>query len=50
MPLLLQSLQCVGYAINVSTQISKKLNEDSSFEVNIIENGSKYDAIGSITK
>ncbi|HDK4151675.1 TPA: phage tail protein, partial [Staphylococcus aureus] len=50
MPILLKSLQGVGHAINVSTKISKKLNEDSSLDLTIIENASTFDAIGAITK
>ncbi|WP_065317138.1 SGNH/GDSL hydrolase family protein [Staphylococcus aureus] len=50
MPILLKSLQGVGHAINVSTKVSKKLNEDSSLDLTIIENASTFDAIGAITK
>ncbi|CCC87592.1 phage protein [Staphylococcus aureus subsp. aureus LGA251] len=50
MPILLKSLQGVGHAINVSTKVSKKLNEDSSLNLTIIENASTFDAIGAITK
>ncbi|HHV6154130.1 TPA: SGNH/GDSL hydrolase family protein [Staphylococcus aureus] len=50
MPILLKSLQGVGHAINISTKVSKKLNEDSSLDLTIIENASTFDAIGAITK
>ncbi|HHW5645514.1 SGNH/GDSL hydrolase family protein [Staphylococcus aureus] len=50
MSILLKSLQGVGHAINVSTKVSKKLNEDSSLDLTIIENASTFDAIGAITK
>ncbi|HHJ5399121.1 TPA: SGNH/GDSL hydrolase family protein [Staphylococcus aureus] len=50
MPILLKSLQGVGHAINVSTKVSKKLNEDSSLDLTIIEDASTFDAIGAITK
>ncbi|HDH6545802.1 TPA: phage tail protein [Staphylococcus aureus] len=50
MPILLKSLQGVGHAINVSTKVSKKLNEDSSLDLTIIENASTFDSIGAITK
>lgn len=50
MPILLKSLQGVGHAINVSTKVSKKLNEDSSLDLTIIENASTFDAKGAITK
>ncbi|WP_422047667.1 DUF7643 domain-containing protein [Staphylococcus aureus] len=31
-------------------KVSKKLNEDSSLDLTIIENASTFDAIGAITK
>ncbi|UNB47391.1 SGNH/GDSL hydrolase family protein [Staphylococcus coagulans] len=50
MPVLLKSLQGVGYPLNVKTKVTHKLNEESSLEIDIIENRATFDAIGAITK
>ncbi|HCU9618710.1 TPA: phage tail protein, partial [Staphylococcus aureus] len=50
MPVSLKSLQGVEHAIYVSTKINKKLNEDSTLDIDIVENASTFDAIGAITK
>ncbi|HDT8470811.1 TPA: phage tail protein [Staphylococcus pseudintermedius] len=50
MPVLLKSLQGVGYPLNVKTKVTHKLNEESSLEMDIIENKATFDAIGAITK
>lgn len=50
MPVLLKSLQGVGHAIHVNTKLNEKLNEDSTLDIDMIENASTFDAIGAITK
>lgn len=50
MPVLLKSLQGVGHAIYVNTKLNEKLNEDSTLDIDMIENASTFDAIGAITK
>ncbi|HEA4306237.1 TPA: hypothetical protein QHD40_002716, partial [Staphylococcus aureus] len=49
MPVLLKSLQGVGHAIYVNTKLNEKLNEDSTLDIDMIENASTFDAIGAIT-
>ncbi|UXU67483.1 phage tail protein [Staphylococcus agnetis] len=50
MPVLLKSLQGVGTTLYVKTKTNHKLAEDGTLEIDIIENKSTFDAIGSITK
>ncbi|EZY68574.1 SGNH/GDSL hydrolase family protein [Staphylococcus aureus] len=50
MPILLKSLQGAGHAVYVGSRINKKLNEDSTVDIEIVENASTFDAIGAITK
>lgn len=37
MPVLLKSLQGVGHAIHVNTKLNKKLNEDSTLDIDIVK-------------
>lgn len=50
MPILLKSLQGVGYALPASCKVNEKINEDSTLDLTIKENRYTFDAIGSITK
>ena len=43
-------MQGVGHAIHVNTKLNEKLNEDSTLDIDMIENASTFDAIGAITK
>ncbi|MDU3707044.1 phage tail protein [Staphylococcus lugdunensis] len=50
MPILLKSLQGVGYSLPATCKVNEKINEDSTLDIDIIENRYTFDAVGAITK
>lgn len=50
MPILLKSLQGVGYTLPAKCKVNEKINEDSTLDIEIRENRYTFDAIGAITK